>query len=159
MATTAFRFLFPPIGVQFLASSIPDHPADSNLPDEAQEAASPHPPRVLVVDDETLIADSVTEILNRNGYEARAVYSGADAICQCEVQRPDIVVTDVIMPDMDGIRLAIAVRAICPNTRIVLFSGNAATPSLLDNAGIDGVFFELLTKPVHPAKLLKTLKS
>jgi len=134
-------------------------PADSNSPDEALDAALAHPPRVLVVDDETLIADSVTEILNRNGYEATAAYSGAEAIRQCELRRPDIVVTDVIMPDMDGIRLAMAVRAICANIRIVLFSGNAATPNLLDNAGMDGVFFELLTKPVHPAKLLKTLKS
>jgi CheY-like chemotaxis protein len=116
-------------------------------------------PRVLVVDDETLIADSVAEILNRNGYDATALYSGAAAVRSVEEQCPDIVVTDVIMPDFDGVRLAMAIRARCPRTRIVLFSGNAATSSLLDHAVTDGFFFELLTKPVHPAKLLKALKS
>ncbi|HZP03689.1 MAG TPA: response regulator [Terracidiphilus sp.] len=115
--------------------------------------------KVLVVDDETLIADSVAEILNRNGYDASALYSGTEAIRRVEEECPDIVIADVIMPDLDGVQLAIAVRACCPKTRIVLFSGNAATSGLLDRATTDGFFFELLTKPVHPTQLLKVLKT
>jgi CheY-like chemotaxis protein len=116
-------------------------------------------PRVLVVDDETLIANSVAEILNRNGYDATALYTGASAVRWAEEECPDIVITDVIMPDYDGVRLAMTIRARCPEARIVLLSGNAATSSLLDHAVSDGLFFELLTKPVHPEELLKALRS
>lgn len=76
-----------------------------------------------------------------------------------EEQCPDIVLTDVIMPGFHGVQLAMAVRARCPETRIVLFSGNAATSSLLDPAVTIGFFFEPLTKRLHPAQLLKALKA
>jgi len=74
-------------------------------------------------------------------------------------QCPDIIVSDVVMPDLNGIELAKAVRSLCPDTRIVLFSGNVDTASLLDDASVEGYFFEILAKPVHPIKLLKTLNS
>jgi DNA-binding NtrC family response regulator len=115
--------------------------------------------RVLVVDDENLIADSVAAILNRNGYAAIPRYSGADAIRSIHEHCPDIIVSDVVMPDLNGIQLAKAVRSICPNARIVLFSGNVDTASLLDDASLEGYFFEILPKPVHPLELLRTLGS
>jgi CheY-like chemotaxis protein len=116
-------------------------------------------PRVLVVDDEDLIADSVAEILNRNGYEATARYSGKTAIRYVEEECPDILVSDVIMPDYNGIQLAKAVHLLCPETRIVLLSGNIATSDLLHRASREGHSFELLAKPVHPLELLKALSS
>jgi CheY-like chemotaxis protein len=115
--------------------------------------------RVLVVDDEDLIADSVAEILNRNGYEATARYSGKTAMQYVEEECPDIVVCDVIMPDYNGIQLAKAVQLLCPETRIVLLSGNSATSDLLHRASREGHVFELLAKPVHPSELLKALAS
>jgi hypothetical protein len=48
---------------------------------------------------------------------------------------------------------------LCPNARIVLFSGNVDTASLLDDASLEGYFFEILPKPVHPLQLLKALKA
>jgi len=117
------------------------------------------PKRVLVVDDESLIADSVATILNRSGYQAIARYNGQDALQSVQEVCPDIVVSDVVMPDLNGIQLAKAVRSMCPLTRIVLFSGNVDTESLLEEATMEGYFFEILTKPVHPLHLLKTLKS
>jgi len=116
-------------------------------------------PRVLVVDDEDLIADSVTEILNRNGYDAIATYSGKAAIEHIQTQCPDILVSDVIMPELNGIQLATAIRLRCPEARILLFSGNAATSELLQGASNEGQSFELLAKPVHPMQLLNALKS
>jgi CheY-like chemotaxis protein len=115
--------------------------------------------RVLVVDDESLIADSVAAILNRNGYSAEAMYSGGDALQSVRRQCPDIIVSDVVMPDVNGIQLAKAIRSLCPKTRIVLFSGNVDTASLLDDASMEGYFFEILAKPVHPLQLLKTLRA
>ena len=98
-------------------------------------------------------------ILNRNGYEAVARYAGLEAIHYVKEWAPDIVITDVILPDLDGVRLAMTVRALCPDARIVLFSGNVDTVPLIELALNDGVAFELLAKPVHPAQLLKTLKA
>jgi CheY-like chemotaxis protein len=113
---------------------------------------------VLVVDDEALIADSVAQILNRNGFEATAKYSGKTAIEFVEAECPDIILSDVIMPHYNGIQLAKAIRLLCPDTRVLLFSGNAATLELLDQESHEGRSFEVLAKPVHPRQLLDALK-
>jgi DNA-binding NtrC family response regulator len=118
-----------------------------------------HQRRVLVVDDEKLIADSVATILNRSGFTAIATYSGTDALESIQEKCPDIIVSDVVMSDFNGIQLAKAVRSLCPGARIVLFSGNVDTASLLDDASVEGYFFEILAKPIHPVELLKALKS
>lgn len=115
--------------------------------------------RVLVVDDEDLIADSVAAILNRNGYSVTARYSAKAAIQYVETECPDIIVCDVIMPDSDGVQLAKAIRQLCPDVRVLLFSGNAATSDVLHRASKQGDSFEVLAKPVHPLQLLKALKS
>ena len=112
-----------------------------------------------MVDDEKLIADSVATILNRSGFTAVATYSGTGALESIQETCPDIIVSDVVMPDFNGIQLAKAVRSICPSARIVLFSGNVDTASLLDDASVEGYFFEILAKPIHPIELLKALNS
>jgi CheY-like chemotaxis protein len=114
---------------------------------------------VFIVDDEVLVANSVAQILERNGFAATAFYAGHDAIEQAQVQCPDVLVSDVVMPEINGVQLAIAVRHRCPVTRIILFSGQAATADLLREAEQDGYFFELLPKPIHPRQLLKALSS
>jgi CheY-like chemotaxis protein len=115
--------------------------------------------QVLVVDDEELIADSVAAILNRNGYRATARYTAKTAIEFVEAECPDIILTDVIMPDFNGVQLAKAIRKECPGVRVLLFSGNAATSDVLHRASREGDSFEVLTKPVHPLQLLKALKA
>jgi DNA-binding NtrC family response regulator len=145
---------------EFLAVNVLGAPSETRFVEREEEngGGGAHR-RVLVVDDERLIADSVATILNRNGFEAIARYSGRAALESVREQCPDIIVSDVVMPDFNGIQLAKAVRSICPNTRIVLFSGNVDTSSLLDDASVDGYFFEILAKPVHPINLLKTLNT
>lgn len=66
--------------------------------------------------------------------------------------------SDVLMPGLNGIQLAIAIRARCPGTRIVLFSGHAATSDLLREADQSGHSFEPLSKAIHPSQLLKALR-
>jgi CheY-like chemotaxis protein len=83
--------------------------------------------RVLVVDDEVLIADTIVMILNRNGFHAEAVYSGTQAIEAARRITPELILSDVLMPQLDGVEAAIAIREFLPATRIVLFSGQAAT--------------------------------
>jgi CheY-like chemotaxis protein len=63
------------------------------------------------------------------------------------------------MPDLSGIQLAQTVRLHCPATRILLFSGNAATSRLLHDSTGNRYPFELLPKPIHPVELLKALRT
>lgn len=114
-------------------------------------------PRVLVADDERVIADTLAIILNQAGYNASAVYSGSSAVEQAIAVKPDLVISDVIMPDMNGIDAAIKIRAALPSCKILLFSGQAATADLLENARLHGHEFEILAKPVHPQDLLAKL--
>jgi CheY-like chemotaxis protein len=114
---------------------------------------------VLVVDDEVGIANSLAEILAGHGYEARAAYSGVDAINYCHELCPDIVVADVVMPKLNGVDTVLAIREFCPEIRILLFSGQAGTSDILARARAKGHNFELLPKPIHPDRLLKTLAS
>jgi CheY-like chemotaxis protein len=115
-------------------------------------------PKILMVDDEPLIADTVVEILNGNGFEAVGAYSAAEAIEVAESLRPDVLLSDVLMPRMTGIELAISIRSSLPGTRIFLFSGQAATAQLMSEAEASGYRFELFPKPIHPDELLAKLK-
>ena len=119
----------------------------------------PGKPRVLVVDDERVIADTLAIILNQNGFDASAVYTGMAAVDRARTSRPDLVISDVIMPDMNGIEAAIQIRQILPGCKILLFSGQAATADLLEKARAQGHEFEILTKPVHPQDLLAKLST
>jgi CheY-like chemotaxis protein len=116
-------------------------------------------PKVLVVDDERVIADTLAMILNQSGFDARAVYSGEKAVELASSFAPDMLITDVIMADLNGIDAAIMIRSILPNIKILLFSGQAATADLLEKARVKGYEFEILAKPVHPQDLLSRLQA
>jgi CheY-like chemotaxis protein len=116
-------------------------------------------PKVLVVDDERVIADTLAIILNQHGYDASAVYTGTGAVERARQLSPDLIISDVIMPDMNGIEAAIRIRDFLPSCKILLFSGQAATADLLENARAQGHEFEILAKPVHPQDLLAKLRS
>ena len=123
--------------------------------DEASSGASSESrPRVLVVDDESVIADTLTEILSRSGYAAMAAYDGAGALETALLSPPALLITDVVLPGMSGIELAIQMRRIFPDCKALLFSGQACTSDMLASANRAGHQFTLLSKPVHPKDLL-----
>ena len=114
--------------------------------------------RVLVVDDERLIAHTVAAILNANGFEAAEAYSGEEGLEKARQLEPDVVLTDVLMPHMTGVELGMRLREELPKTRILLFSGQAATTELMRKAQQDGYNFELFPKPIHPDDLIAKLR-
>lgn len=114
--------------------------------------------RVFVVDDEQMIADSLAAILKFQGYDATAFYGAEPALTACDIAAPECILTDVMMPGIGGVELAIAIRSRFPACRILLFSGSSASLELLDSARREGYEFELLLKPVHPKDLLERLK-
>lgn len=109
---------------------------------------------VLVVDDERVIADTLAAILTRSGYVAIAAYDGESALERARTATPQLVITDVCMPGMGGIELAVSIRGSYPDCKILLFSGQMSTVDLLvasRNAGYD---FAAISKPIHPTELL-----
>ena len=120
--------------------------------------STPRKRTVLVVDDEHLIADTMTEILKRSGFHALCAYDGQAALEIALQINPDVVVTDVVMPHMNGIQLAIAVRKALPSAEIILLSGQAAVTDMVERGRKDGHSFELMAKPIHPEKLLQRLR-
>jgi len=115
-------------------------------------------PRVLVVDDEELIADTLTEILKRNGFNAMGTYSGKQALQIARRFPPDYLLADVLMPFMNGVELAIQIREMSAKTRILLFSGHSNSADLLDEARMTGHDFDVVAKPIHPDRLLHILR-
>jgi DNA-binding NtrC family response regulator len=113
--------------------------------------------RILVVDDERKIADTLALILRSKGYEATTAYNGASALAVCATSQPDLLLTDVAMPGLNGIQLALAVTERFPACKVLLFSGQASTAELRDHLPNHGVDFPLISKPVHPKDLLKKI--
>jgi CheY-like chemotaxis protein len=114
-------------------------------------------PSILVVDDEKTIADTLALILQDAGYTARAAYDGAAALNLSREHAPDLVITDVLMPGMSGVDLALTTQREFPECRILLFSGQAASVDILEDARSRGHDFELLAKPVDLDELLQKI--
>jgi CheY-like chemotaxis protein len=115
-------------------------------------------PKILVVDDERLIADTLAEILEMSGFRVAIAYDGWDALKAAERFRPDFVLSDVLMPRMNGVDLGIAMRKMFPDAKILLFSGQAGISEILLEGQRQGFEFELIAKPIHPLKLIERLK-
>jgi CheY-like chemotaxis protein len=135
-------------------------PKDANhLGDERDRIDGGNKTKIIVIDDEALIAETVVEILNGEGFEAMPVSSGAAAVELAKVVRPAVILSDVIMPGMNGIETGIKIRQIVPNCKIILFSGQAATVDLLEQARRQGHRFDILAKPIRPENLISLIRS
>ena len=116
--------------------------------------ASESRPRVLVVDDECVVADTLAKVLTLSGYAAIAAYDADDALETALHSPPELLITDVVLHGMNGIQLAITIKRIFPDCKILLFSGQASTADLMAAAGREGHRFTLLNKPLPPKDLV-----
>ena len=113
-------------------------------------------PCALVVDDDAQVCELAAEILRRAGYTVFLAVDGTDGIAQARALRPAIVVTDIFMPQQDGIEVLRQVKKEMPGTRVVALSGGSPLLPRLDilavatKLGADAV----LAKPFSPAELL-----
>jgi CheY-like chemotaxis protein len=128
-----------------------------SLTDSSKEPKARRP-RILVVDDERIIADTMAEILEGAGFQTATAYDGWNALQVAGVLQPDYLLSDVLMPRMNGVDLAIAIRKMYPAARILLFSGQAGITEILRAAQNQGFQFELIAKPIHPLSLVARLK-
>ena len=115
--------------------------------------------RVLVVDNEQIIADTLALILRQNGFDASVAYSGEEAVQKALMLRPDVVLSDIIMGELNGLDASILICEAVPDCKILLFSGQPATADLLLQAKSRGHAFEVLAKPVHPTVILEQISA
>lgn len=112
-----------------------------------------------MVDDNPLVANTFVMVLTSGGFDAVAAYSGTEAIELARKIEFEVLLSDVLMAQMNGIETAMTIRKIRPNCRVVLISGTDATSSLLSEGELLGHKFDILPKPVHPSVLLEYLRA
>jgi DNA-binding NtrC family response regulator len=112
-------------------------------------------PVVLIVDDEKVIADTLSIILTHAGFITMTAYNGETALRIANAITPALLISDVVMPGITGVELAIMLTQSIPDLKVLLFSGQASTIDLLEKARQGGHHFTALTKPVHPTDMLK----
>jgi DNA-binding NtrC family response regulator len=154
MIQTAVSTVFPLFG-----PPSPPHFPESDADGNARESTdASRGTRVIVVDDETRIASTLVEILKGEGYDAMAASTGDTAIELARIFKPDIVLSDVILPGMNGIDVAVQISTLFPKCRVILFSGQAATLDLVRDARKHGHDFQILAKPIKPDSLLALIR-
>jgi len=117
------------------------------------------PRGILIVDDDPAITESLSLIFEKHGYAVRTALSAEEAIEAIAMWEPDLAILDVMLPRMNGIDLAMVLKANRPACHLVLFSGHAGTPALMEEAAKKGTMFEILAKPVHPLFMLDFVAS
>jgi DNA-binding response OmpR family regulator len=118
-----------------------------------------HRPKVLIADDEKLIADTLALILNQGGFEARAVYTCQKALEVSSAFQPEVLISDVLMADLNGVDTAIQIRSLLPDIHVFLLSGQTDTAEMIAKSMACDFGFEVLVKPVHPQELIRRLQN
>ncbi len=114
--------------------------------------------RVFVVDDEPIIGFTLSTILESSGYTARSFSDPLEALRAAETNCPDYLISDVMMPVLNGIDLGMQFKAIYPNVRVLLFSGVSSAHLREDSKGT-AHGFDILAKPIHPTELLSAIRA
>jgi DNA-binding NtrC family response regulator len=112
---------------------------------------------VFVVDDERTIAESAAMVLRLHGFDARPFSDPLAALEASQIEAPDLLLADVIMPGLNGFELSAGVVKDCPKCKVLLFSGN---PGVRDSHAATATerAYDLLIKPVPPADLLNAIR-
>jgi CheY-like chemotaxis protein len=114
--------------------------------------------RVFVVDDEPIIGFTLSTILESSGYTARSFSDPLEALRAAETNCPDYLISDVMMPVLNGIDLGIQFKAIYPKVKVLLFSG-VSSAHLREDAKGTAHDFDILAKPIHPKDLLSAVRA
>lgn len=115
--------------------------------------------RILIVEDEQVVARTLGQILSAQGYNVRIAYSAEAAMTTISDWTPDVALLDVMLPNMNGIELALTFGQDIPRCGVLLFSGQPSVEGLLQKARDEGHSFEILAKPIHPTVILNRISN
>ena len=110
-------------------------------------------PRVLVVDDEEEVRTLLARSLRRRGYHVEEAADGIEGISRVEQAPPDVVVTDMAMPRLDGLGLLKALKERHPDLPVIVLTGHGSMENVLQ-AMREGALFDYLMKPLPDLALL-----
>jgi len=113
--------------------------------------------RILIVEDERVVADTLGQILAASGYEVRIAYCAEDAVIIAGQWLPMLAIIDVMLPKMNGIDFAVLIEREIKGCHVLLFSGQPSVEALMQKAQSEGHQFEILAKPVHPTVMLNAI--
>jgi CheY-like chemotaxis protein len=115
--------------------------------------------RILVIDDDADVLRSVRRVLEVHGHTVREAADGGTALRHFAGDPTDLVLTDIFMPQMDGIELIMRVKATFPEARVIAMSGGGALPSenVLGAASMLGAE-DVLAKPFTPDELVEAVE-
>jgi class 3 adenylate cyclase len=117
------------------------------------------PPAILVVDDTPRNVKLLTDLLAAKGYRALAAASGAEALRLVATERPDLVLLDVVMPEMSGYEVCRALRADPATEALPVVLVTALDPGQERVRGLEAGADDFLTKPINQAELLARVRS
>src|SRR5215469_8484641 len=111
--------------------------------------------KILVIDDDILVRDTIVRILERKGYQVFVASDGARGVRIFRSEQPDLVITDIIMPEKEGLETIREIRGECSDAKIIAISGGARIGNMdfLEMAGKLGAA-EIIPKPFDPAELI-----
>jgi DNA-binding NtrC family response regulator len=115
--------------------------------------------RVFIVDDEQVIVSTTAIILRSHGFDAKPFTDPLKALHAASVEAPDLMICAVLMPLVSGVDLAIQVRELCPDCKVILWSGRPDTPDLLEIWRTRGHSFRAIPKPIRPVDLISEIKN
>jgi len=101
--------------------------------------------KILVVDDEPSVLEILTEFFTSKGYEVICASGGLEGLSKAEMHRPDVILLDVRMPDLDGITVLRRIREVNPWVGILMMSGNADTEAAKETLQLGA--FDYILKP------------
>ncbi len=114
-------------------------------------------PRILVIDDEAAIRDSLRMILEYEGYEVIQAATGEDGITLVEREAPDLVFLDIKMPGMDGLEVLQKLRHLTDTTPIVVVSGHATITTAVEATRLGA--FDFIEKPLGTERVMVTVRN
>lgn len=115
--------------------------------------------KILIIDDERLIATTLAEILKTEGYEIATAFNGEDAVRIARRFRPDFLLSDIAMPGLNGVQAVLQIREFLPDAHVLFISGHARSSEVLQEAQAKGYEFELALKPLNPRDLLDKVRT
>jgi two-component system, NtrC family, nitrogen regulation response regulator NtrX len=113
--------------------------------------------RILVVDDEAAIRDSLRMILEYEGYEFLGAATGQDGLAMLERENPDLVFLDIKMPGMDGLEVLQRIKAVNETVPVVMISGHATVTTAVDATKLGA--FDFIEKPLASERVLVTIRN
>ena len=112
--------------------------------------------KVLVVDDQPMVRETIEDILNREGYDITSVSNGEDALALMRKKKFDVLLSDIRMSGMSGLDLIEKARREIPDIISILLTAYPSVDSI-DQAIIRLGVFDYLLKPVRREKLCETV--